>query len=113
MSRRRRDDAAETRADRAYSRRNILDGVQAMWRKPVEFMTEPREFTLLGVTVRDVEPAVQMPGERITLRDRYGRVAFDQVAPDWMVSLRSYSQFVTDNPRPLTRRQRSKLVRRG
>lgn len=113
MSRNRRLNAEETRADRAYSRRNILSGVRAMWRKPVEFQTEPREFTLLGVTVRDDRPSVQMPGDHVTVRDRYGRVVYDELAPDWVISLQSYAQFVTDNPRPLTSRQRAKVVRRG
>jgi hypothetical protein len=113
MSRNRRLDAAETRADRAYSRRTISDAAKAMWRKPVAFLSGSREFTLLGVTVRDEEPSVQMPGDRVTVRDWYGRVVFDQLAPDWLTSLRSYAQFVCDNPRPLTARQRAKVVRRG
>ena len=113
MSRNRRLDAAETRADRAYSRRNILGGVRAMWRTPVQFLAEPREFTLLGVTMRDEEPCVQMPGERMTVRDFWGRPAYEDRTPDWLISLKAYAQFVTDNPRPLTRRQRSKLARRG
>lgn len=112
MSRNRRLDAAEARADRAYSRRNILSGVKAMWRKPVQFHAEPREFTLLGVTVRDEGATVQMPGDRVTVRDRSGNVVYDDLAPDWIVTLRSYAKFVTDNPRALTSRQRAK-VRRG
>ena len=112
MSRNRRLDAEEARADRAYSRRNVLAGARAMWRKPVEFLTEPREFTLLGVTVRDEQPSVQMPGDRVTVRDQHGNVVYDDLAPDWVITLKSYAQFVTDNPRPLTSRQRAK-VRRG
>jgi len=113
MSRNRRLDAAEARADRAYSRRNILGGVRAMWRTPVQFHTNPREFTLLGVTMRDEGATVQMPGDRVTVRDWHGNVVYEDLAPDWVISLRSYAEFVTDNPRPLTRRQRAKLVRRG
>lgn len=113
MSRNRRLNAAEARADRAYSRRNIHASARMIWRKPVEFQTEPREFTLLGVTVVDEQPSVQMPGERITVRDRRGNVVYDALAPDWVISLKSYAQFVTDNPRPLTARQRAKAVRRG
>lgn len=113
MSRNRRLDAAEKRADRAHSRRSIRQGARAMWRKPVEILTEPREYTLLGVTVRDEEPCVQMPGDRMTVRDSYGRVVYETLAPDWLTSLKSYAQFVMDNPRPLTAHQRAKLVRRG
>jgi hypothetical protein len=56
---------------------------------------------------------VIMPGREFTVRDQHGRVVVAQKAPDWAISLQAYAQFVTDNPRPLTRRQRSKLARRG
>lgn len=113
MSRKRRDDAAETRADRAYSRRNIRAGAEAVWRTPVAFMTEPHAYELLGVLSHETEPTVRMPGNELTLRDRHGRVVFAERAPDWVLSLEAYAQFVTDNPRPLTARQRAKAVRRG
>jgi hypothetical protein len=105
--------AAEARADRAYSRRNILGGVADLWRRPVEFQTAPQEFVLLGVSSREARPMVIMPGHEVTIRDRRGSVVFAEQAPNWAISLKAYAQFITDNPRPLTRRQVAKVTRRG
>lgn len=114
MSRKRRDDAAETRADRAYSRRNIREGRNMIYRKPVAFLHEPKEIMLLGVPAQLGRPAVLMPGHEVPPHEILPGVLMDGYrAPDWEMSLRSYAQFITDNPRPLTARQRAKVVRRG
>lgn len=113
MSKARRLDAEETRADRAYDRGNIRAGVEAVWRTPIKFLTEPKQLTLLGGTLWADRPAVLMPGSELQILNARGEVTFAQKAPDWEISLRSYAQFNQDNPRPLTARQRAKVVRRG
>jgi hypothetical protein len=113
MSKARREYAAEVRADSAYDRGNIAAGVGAVWRTPIKFLTEPQEITLLGVTLQASRPAVLMPGSELRMLNRRGEVVYAQKAPDWEISLRSYALFNQDNPRPLTARQRAKLVRRG
>lgn len=113
MSRKRREYAAEQRADSAYDRGNIAAGVQAVWRTPIEFLSEQEQLTLLGVTLWADRPAVLMPGSELRILNARGEVVYAEKAPDWEISLRSYAQFNQDNPRPLTARQRAKVVRRG
>jgi hypothetical protein len=113
MSRKRRDDAAETRSDRAYSRRNIQEGTAMIHQPPLAFLMAAQDVTLLGVTIPAARPAVLMPGQEVrVVNARYGLV-YASKAPDWEISLQSYARFIQDNPRPLTARQRAKVVRRG
>lgn len=114
MSRSRRLDAAETRADRAYLRRNILEGVDMLRRTPVKFLSEPEEVMLLGVPAQLARPAVLMPGHDVPAHKVLPGVVIDGYRrPDWEMALRPYAEFITDNPRPLTKRQRAKMIRRG
>lgn len=113
MGRKRRDDAAEARAGRAYSRRNVLEGVRMLHRPPVAFLLEPEELVLLGVAVQANRPAVLLPGREVTVRDQDGNVVWQERGPDWEMSLRTYAEFLQTNPVPLTPRQRAKVVRRG
>lgn len=79
----------------------------------MEIRHEPATLTLLGVAIQLVRPAVIMPGDSVVVRNRHGEVVYAEQGPDWEMGLREYSEFVMVNPRPLTRRQRAKVVRRG
>lgn len=107
MSRNRRLDAADTRADRAYARENLMAGDAALRRRPEAFSTME---TWDG---SGVERVVIMPGTEHRVRNAAGQVVMEHRGPDWVVSLKDYAQYHRDRPSALTRRQRAKLVRRG
>lgn len=107
MSRGRRLNAAEARVEAAYARENLMAGDALLRRPPVAFSTMQ---TWDG---SGVERVVVMPGTEHRIRNAAGRVIFAERAPDWIVGLEDYARYHRDRPRPLTARQRAKVVRRG
>lgn len=117
MSYRRRIKAEDRRDRAAYHRRNINAGDLAIrYTRPLDtavpagrWERETPDGLLLPVSqcLR-----VLMPGNRITVHNRYGQVILDQQAPDWTMDLDDYARYITSRPRPLSPGQRAKVRRR-